>query len=264
MVAGLYTFKISQRPNELEIYIIDLPGTPTIFIRTPNDKRVLINGGSNSQIIRELTKILPFYSRRIDYIIATNTEGKNASGLIDVIDRYKVDKVILPAINLIDLGLSSSTDPIFNVFVNATENVQKVKQGDILNIDKNVELKFLFPAAENDFEYSKASGPEMVIRISHGKNSFLLLGKVSLKIQKFIASGGTQANAAILFQSPTDSNLSREIINVIRPKFLIYRETKEPDKDKTKNIAGIIPAMRFNVYERVIKITSDGSNLEIK
>ena len=105
---GGYAYIESNRPAVLELFIFNTPGNPAIFIRTPNDKRILINGGSNSEIIERISGILPFYSRRIDMVIATNDDPKNTTGLIDVIDRYSVDKVVLPAVSLQSLGLASS------------------------------------------------------------------------------------------------------------------------------------------------------------
>jgi hypothetical protein len=48
-----------------------------VFLQTSGGKRILINGGGNSEIIRKITKVIPFYSRHIDTIISTNEEDKN-------------------------------------------------------------------------------------------------------------------------------------------------------------------------------------------
>ena len=88
---GGYVWKEENRPAILEVYVFSLSSGRSIFIRTPEDKRILIDGGGNSDIVDELTQILPFYSRRIDAVVATNSEGNNVSGLIDVLNRYIVD-----------------------------------------------------------------------------------------------------------------------------------------------------------------------------
>ena len=179
-----------DRTKVLEIYVFDLKSNEATFIRTPNDKRILINGGANSGIIRQLTKILPFYSRKIDTIIATDTNGNNVSGLIDILKRYSVDKVILPAITLESLGLSTTTDQIYSVFLDMIKEkgirIEQVKEGDKVEFD-SVSFNFLFPTASESFKYSKASAPQLVMNISYGKNSIMLLNNVKYKIQKLIA-----------------------------------------------------------------------------
>ena len=167
---GGYAWHESNRPKVLEMYIFDVPGSPAVFIRTPNDKRVLINGGSNSEIIKNISETLPFYSRRIDHVIATVGDGDHTTGLIDVVDRYAVDKAIVPAITLDTLGLASSTDRIYEVFMKTVEDrslvIQKVAAGTRLILDPSeteaVTADILFPALPEKFKYSKASATKLL------------------------------------------------------------------------------------------------------
>src|ERR1700690_3654211 len=71
---GGYVWKEEHHPAILEIYAFNLKSGRSYFIRTPDDKRILVDGGANSEIIGELTRILPFYSRRIDSLIATGQD----------------------------------------------------------------------------------------------------------------------------------------------------------------------------------------------
>src|SRR5689334_6366418 len=119
--AGLagYVWYENHRPPVLEVYVIPLKTGQALFIRTPNDKRILVDGGTNSEIIRYISKILPFYSRRIDQIIVTRTDGAHVTGLIDAVNRYAVGEVVAPGITLESLGLASSTDQIHQTFLDA-------------------------------------------------------------------------------------------------------------------------------------------------
>jgi beta-lactamase superfamily II metal-dependent hydrolase len=85
---GAYVWHQEHRLPLLDIYLFALKSGQSAFIRTPDDRRILVNGGSNSEIIRRISKRLPFYSRRIDALIVTDTSAKNVSGLIDVLERY--------------------------------------------------------------------------------------------------------------------------------------------------------------------------------
>jgi hypothetical protein len=263
-----YVWREESRPHILEMYIFDLKSSQAIFIRTPNDKRILINGGVNSDIIRELTKVLPFYSRRIDTIISTGTEGKNISGLIDVLKRYSIDKVILPAITLESLGLSTTTDQIYSVFLDTIKEkgiaVEKVKVGDRIVFD-SVFADILFPVPSELFKYSKASAPELVMNISYGDNSVIFLNDVTPKIQKFIASSTLNSSAAmepalpgaslsgaerlrtrgwnvpaieavnilVIFNNASADNLASELTDKLKPKYLIYSKSLTDSNSKS-------------------------------
>lgn len=246
VLAGLggYILQQEHRPAVLEIYVFALKSGRSMFVRTPNDKRILVDGGANSDIIKELTEILPFYSRRIDTVIATNSEGKNVSGLIDILNRYTVDRVIVPAVTVESLGLASSTDQIYSTFIDAANQknipIQKVFVGERLIFDEKVVADILFPVPPENFAYSRASAPELIINISYGANSILFAGSASMKVQKFIAFATTSAsaiktaqessikkslndpNVLIFTQNPSPANLSAAFTGHFKPEYIVY------------------------------------------
>jgi beta-lactamase superfamily II metal-dependent hydrolase len=216
-----------------------------MFIRTPDDKRILVDGGPNSGIIRELSKIIPFYSRRIDYVIATNTENKNVTGLVDVIERYKVEKVFVPETTLENLGLASSSIGAYSTFVDMVSvngiAKEEVSGGRSIVLDDEVYLDIIFPTKDPKFVYSKASAPELLFSLSYRKNSLIFLGNATVKIQKYLASSyfsdssSTASNfltntinnslntdVLIVSHSALPANISPHLIEKINPSNLIY------------------------------------------
>jgi beta-lactamase superfamily II metal-dependent hydrolase len=293
---GAYVWQEEHRPPILEIYVFALNSGRSMFIRTPEDNRILIDGGANSEVIRELSKILPFYSRRIDVVIATNTEGKNITGLIDVIERYKIDQVYLPAVTLETLGLASSTDQIYATLLDTLkrENIEikKVAAGVNMFSTGKMAIKALFPADSGDFAYSKASAPEILFNISFGTKSLMFLGGASNKVQKFVALANTnKTDALIVSHSALPANIAKQLIDQIHPDYLIYSKTISSQsikssaslktsvitanattsitKNKKKEIVDPLEYLdgskRFNLKEKgVIKITSDGMTIKIE
>lgn len=230
-VAGVYIAREKNRSPILDIYIFSLKTGRSIFIRTPSDKRILIDAGSSLEVIREITKILPSYSRKIDKIISTDTDSKNVIGLIDIIKRYSVGSVYAPAFTLQSLGISSSTDQIYQTFFDTLKEKdifpQKISAGDIVYFDDNVSAKILFPVLPSIFEYSKSSPPDIVMSVSFGNVSLSILGNISTKAQKFLAvQGVSTTKGSIVSVSPSGANLSAELIDELRPDILVY--TKDP------------------------------------
>ena len=84
----------SARPHRFELSVFATPGSPSLFVRTADDERILIDGGANAEIVRRLTAILPFYSRRIDLVVSTGDDPKRAVGLIEVARRYSVARTV--------------------------------------------------------------------------------------------------------------------------------------------------------------------------
>ncbi|MFA6458817.1 MAG: hypothetical protein WCV79_00225 [Candidatus Paceibacterota bacterium] len=276
---GMYAWKEENRSPFLEIYAFNLKTSNALFIRTPGDKRILVDGGPNSAIVRKVTDILPFYSRRIDTILVSNPLGKNVAGLIDILNRYDVEEVLIPAITLQTLSLSSTTDQIYDAFLETIKDrnikLREFVEGDVL--DLGVKIEILFPATSSHFQYSKASAPEMIMKISHGKAFALFLGTATTKIQKYVAEQGTStANVLFIWNNASPDNLDQGLMEKVHPDYLVYSKSltavsrppsepapgKKPKKVKTDPLLYLLEENRFNVraYD-FVKIVSDGEKL---
>jgi hypothetical protein len=262
---GGYVWVEEHRPPVLEVYVFAMNSGRSMFIRTPDDKRILVDGGSNSGIIRELSKIIPFYSRRIDCVIATNTDIKNVTGLVDIIERYKLEKVIVPEITLESLGLASSTLGAHSTFIDMINAERIVKEevgaGRSITLDNDIYLDIIFPTEDPKFAYSKASAPELLFNLRYRNNSFIFLGNASVKIQKYLAVNHFFDPSSTTFNSLTNStknffntdvlivshsalpaNISPLLIEKINPANLIYsrkiQKTKVVKDTENSSVAG--------------------------
>lgn len=288
--AGAYVWHEQSRPPMLEVYLFSLKGGQAAFIRTAEDKRVLIDGGTNGDVIREITDILPFYSRRIDAVIATKDDANHTGGLVDVISRYSVNSAYIPAVTLNSLGLASSTDPAYEAFLNAL-NEKKITgraltAGDSIALDSKTNLKILFPAEPGDFTYSKASAPQILMKINYGSTSVSFFSDATTKIQKYVASTSAESftrsdlssNALFIPQSISPGNIAPQLIETIKPQFLIYSQAppkgsakpakislKKVTKSSKDPVSEISAESRFNLKELgSLKIVSDGKTLSVE
>ncbi|OHA24983.1 MAG: hypothetical protein A3C79_03300 [Candidatus Taylorbacteria bacterium RIFCSPHIGHO2_02_FULL_45_28] len=227
-----------------------------MFIRTPDDRRILVDGGGNAEIIRHITNILPFYSRGIDVVVATNTDGKNVSGLIDVIERYEVERAYIPRFTLENTGTTSSTDDIYRTFLGELGDLHiqthEVAAGDQIPLSgsddgssvQRVTAQVLFPVPADMFEYSKASAPELLFSLSYGKTSILFMGDASKKVQKLLASSSAvisgsigDTDVLIISHSALPANMSSGFINIARPRALIFKKTVTKSSTDTSKSA---------------------------
>jgi beta-lactamase superfamily II metal-dependent hydrolase len=288
-----YFWHEQQRPAVLEVYIFALKSGRSMFIRTPDDRRILVDGGANTQVISLLTDIIPFYSRRIDAVIVTNTDGSNVSGLIDVMSRYDVERVYVPKFTLENLEIKRSDDQIYETLVETLKSVgimrvDEVESGDQIPLsgvdlgsdEHRATMHIVFPASPESFSYSKSSAPEILFSIEYGLTSITFMGDASVKVQKHIASNGffdeptrtsRGSHALIVSHSALEENISKELVDVLRPDYLIYdklvranskNKTKSTDKNtksKPNPLATILHENRFNLKEiGTVKLVSDG------
>lgn len=85
--------------DKLHISFLDVGQGDAILIQTPNRQNILIDGGPDPQKLNlELSKKLPFWDRTIDLVVCTQPQADHVTGLVEVLQRYKVKQVLEPGI----------------------------------------------------------------------------------------------------------------------------------------------------------------------
>ena len=81
--------------GQLHVTFFNVGSANAILIQTSNGRNVLINGGpSTSELSDELGRRLPFFSRRLDWLIVASTNENDLSALPRVVERYPPENVL--------------------------------------------------------------------------------------------------------------------------------------------------------------------------
>ncbi len=222
-ILSTYIYRWEYRKPALDVYFFSLNKGRAIFIRTPQNKTILVGGGQNSEIIRELTKVMPFYKRKIDYLVLPSAVPAQIGGLIEVVDRYEIDNVIMPKV--------MATSTVLNILVKNINkkkiHIEEVEKGDSIEVENGLVFDVLFPRA--DYKFNKTSLPELGLSISYGAAGVFLTGNLSKTIQKDIANQlevKTDQNLVEFYNSGGESKVSDDLIKKIKPKFTFTTKEK--------------------------------------
>ena len=136
---------INKIPHDLKIFFIDVGQGDATLIITPNDKTILIDGGGSDTYDVGKNILVPYLLDRkiktIDYIIISHFDQDHVGGILTVLQELNVKKVIIAK-----QGEESEQYKIFQKIIQEKNiNVVQVKKGDIINIDKEVKIRILFP-----------------------------------------------------------------------------------------------------------------------
>ena len=71
--------------NILQVTFFDVGQGDAIFIETPKNQQILIDGGPDKIILEKLSQTMPFYDRSIDLLILTHPDADHLTGLIEVL-----------------------------------------------------------------------------------------------------------------------------------------------------------------------------------
>ena len=82
------------KPQKLLVDFLDVGQGDSAFIQTPEGHQILIDGGPGTSVLGKFSELMPFWDKEIDLVILTHPESDHMQGLLDVLQRYKVDNFL--------------------------------------------------------------------------------------------------------------------------------------------------------------------------
>lgn len=86
-------FWIEGSYGTLVLEVMDVGQGDAIFVEAAGIQ-ILIDGGPNDAVLTKLGDAMPFWDRSLDLVILTHPDKDHISGLLDVLERYRVDMIL--------------------------------------------------------------------------------------------------------------------------------------------------------------------------
>ncbi|MFN3188311.1 MAG: ComEC/Rec2 family competence protein [Candidatus Paceibacteria bacterium] len=183
LVTGVtyYNKNIVQPSPYLVVHFLDVGQGDAIFIETPDRVQVLIDGGPDGSVIRELGEVMSPFDKTIDLVIATHNDKDHIGGLIDVLARYQVS-AIMRTNNQHDTS-------VVQQFTKQVEAEQAVlispEAGQRYIVGASTTLTVFSPVGDVSDHESNASS--VVVKLDYGGTSFFLTGDAPIGIEEYLA-----------------------------------------------------------------------------
>lgn len=181
-ITNLFIWSVifGQDSGKLVVAFLDIGQGDAIYIEAPNRNQILIDGGPNKSVLRQLSKVMPFYDRSIDVVIATHPDKDHIGGLPDVLQRYDVDFILDSE--------QESNNAVYEELVRLIElkNIKNIhaKRGMIVVLDDGVHLNILFP--DRDVSEVESNTASIVARLVYGDTEFMLTGDSPKAIEEYL------------------------------------------------------------------------------
>ncbi len=210
---------IGRPDGRLHVAFLDVGQGDAIFIQTPAGRQVLIDGGRYpSVVLDELGRQMPFWDRSIDIVMATHPDDDHIAGLVSVVERYEISR-------LVTNGPNNDDDPTFEALLRAADtegtSVLVAQTGETFVLDDGVRLDILRvgPVAGDD----SSNEASIVALLTYDQLSVLLMGDAGTAAEADLIRNGRATNAIVLKAGHHGSNgsSSEAFIRAVRPQIVI-------------------------------------------
>ena len=271
LIAWIIVFDLGK-VRFLEVIFFDVGQGDAIFIETPSYHQILIDGGPDSTILEKLSKEMPFWDRSIDLIILTHPERDHLTGLIEVLEKYKVENILWTGIvrdtaeykewkKLIEeekaeIFIAKAGQKIFCL-------TWQIKQCDL-------EILQPFESLEGK-EFKDSNNTSIISKLVFGKNSFLFTGDAYKDVEGKLINKEAEIDSDVLkvAHHGSKTSSSEEFIKAVSPEIAVIsagRENKygHPNQEVLELLEKYGIRVLRTDKDGDIKIFSDGKEIKIR
>ncbi len=186
----------ASKPGLLTVAVLSIGQGDAIYIESPTGRQVLIDGGPDGSVLRELPKVMPAFDRSLDVVVATHPDADHVAGLTGVVNRYEVGMFLEPGMYK-DTTISSAVE-------NAVDTRQVPRYllhaGMSLDLGGGAWLEVLHPGRDvSRLSGQFANQAGLVMRLTYASTSAMFMADVPTAVEvALVATYGTHLDSDLL------------------------------------------------------------------
>ncbi len=256
----------TENKGILTFSVLNVGQGDALYIESPTGTQVIVDGGPDKNLMKELSKIMPWYDRHVDMMVVTNPDLDHYSGFIPFLDKYSTDVVLEPG--------TTNKYPAYGELEQklVDKGIPKVlaRRGQVVDLGGGAYLKILFP--DRDVSGLSSNDGSIVMQLVYGDTSVMLQGDSTANIEHYLVSlDGEKLKSTILKAGHHGSKTSStmEYVGTVSPKWTVISSGTNnsyghPNKETLTTLKALdIPVLDTCVMGR-ITFTSDGKAFTLK
>ncbi len=200
----------------LKIIFFDVGQGDAIYIRTPDKKDILIDGGPDNSVVYKLGEYMPLFDRTIEYMILTHPHADHVTGLVQVLRRYTVKNVLF-----VDTPYDT---PDYAAWLSEIKkegaNIVMPSQGEEFRFGDAL-LKIIYPTEDVIGKpLENVNNASFVTKFSYGDTDVLLEGDAEKEEEAELLRSGMDISAEVLKAGHHGSKTSStpEFLDAVHPE----------------------------------------------
>lgn len=159
--------------SKLSVTFFDIGQGDSALIVTPHNYQILVDGGPDNKIAAKLGQALPFYDHDLDLVILTHPHADHVAGLVEILNRYTVKKIILTGV------LHTAPDYLDFLRLIKEKNipVQVIDRPQDVAPEAGIGLSFLWPRESlAEKKVDNLNNSSIAFKLIYASTSFLFTG----------------------------------------------------------------------------------------
>ena len=214
LVVNIFNFK----SRKFVLYFVDVGQGDCTLIITEENKKILIDGGGNSNSDVGKNILVPYLLDRgimkLDYIIVSHFDYDHATGVAQILGKIDVSSIILTR----QLEENDIYRHILSIAKEKKIKLIYVKEGDVLKIG-GIKISIIHP--ENKLMINNPmNNNSIVCKVEYNSFSMLLTGDIEMEAEELILRKNINLKADVLKVAHHGSKTSTtgEFLKAINPK----------------------------------------------
>ncbi|HRP51535.1 MAG TPA: MBL fold metallo-hydrolase [Candidatus Dojkabacteria bacterium] len=245
------------------LHMLDVGQGDAFLLRTPDKKYILVDGGPTSELIDVMSKYMPFWQNQIDLVIATHGDSDHIGGLVELSERYAVNRFIYN-------GETKNTLIYKELINNITEdniNVTIAKKGQEIIVGCCTKIDVLWPDSS---EIEDSNDQSVSILLKYGNFEAYLAGDLGYKYEEIISKSLVgDIEVMKLSHHGSRTSTSSKVLDRINPEIALIsagRDNKfgHPHQEVI-NLLDKNKIIQFRTdMHGTVSVRSDGENYDIE
>jgi competence protein ComEC len=241
----------------LLVSFLDIGQGDSILIQTPSGHTMLVDGGPSDKVLSKLGNSLSWFDNDIDILIATHPDADHVTGLIPVLEKYRVEEIVTS-------GQTSETAVFADVEKHMNEehaSTHVANTGDIIDFQDGVTATILHPFSGEHFSDTNSASVSLVI--TYGKETFLLTGDLPSTNEPFLISSHLLPKNITVYKAGhhgSKYSSGEQLLSYIKPEYAVISAGKD-NKYGHPNPEAVA---RLQKYSQEIISTIDSGTITFK
>jgi competence protein ComEC len=226
ITAFVIVILLYQRPTAdsgLKIEFLDVGQGDAIYIKTVSGQDILIDGGPDNSVLAGLGKVMDLSDREINLVILSHPHADHLTGLVEVLQRYKVDEVWETGV-----AYPSATYDEFEKEIQ-TKNIPEkfVRAGDEKNFGET-KISILYPLLElKNQKIDNLNNSSIVARLNYLNFTALFPGDLEKDAQAKVPTENLFSTILKVPHHGSQNGLSESFLKAVRPAVAVISVGKD-------------------------------------